>query len=265
MSRSFGTAPDVANAQRRSSSGRSPTSSCAALRLADDGDDGDDGFHPRPPLRPAARLHHADGRVNYPSYHARAVDLGAMGVPVEDGPRSTRSSSLSRSVAAGGGDLSERQPDESANEALRLPTPRELEDKRRSSRKASRTSEIAQRLSLRVKTVESQLRRLFDRYDVTSRTALARVALRQGWIDDATLNPAVPDGNAAETRVFILADRVTLHIRSACEIGRVDHPTRPSGEVCPLRISQPLATGRSRSGWRGVHLGRPEAPDRRGG
>jgi DNA-binding NarL/FixJ family response regulator len=44
--------------------------------------------------------------------------------------------------------------------------------------------EIAERLSLRVKTVESQLRRLFDRYDVTSRTALARLALRQGWIDE---------------------------------------------------------------------------------
>ena len=31
----------------------------------------------------------------------------------------------------------------------------------------------------------SQLRRLFDRYDVTSRTALARVAVRQGWIDES--------------------------------------------------------------------------------
>ena len=44
--------------------------------------------------------------------------------------------------------------------------------------------EIADRLSLRVKTVESQLRRLFDRYDVTSRTALVRLASRQGWIDE---------------------------------------------------------------------------------
>ena len=45
--------------------------------------------------------------------------------------------------------------------------------------------EIAERLTLRVKTVESQLRRLFDRYDVSSRTALARLAVRQGWIDEA--------------------------------------------------------------------------------
>ena len=31
---------------------------------------------------------------------------------------------------------------------------------------------------------ESQLRRMFDRYDVTSRTALVRLAGRQGWLDE---------------------------------------------------------------------------------
>ena len=45
-------------------------------------------------------------------------------------------------------------------------------------------AEIADRLSLRIKTVESQLRRMFDRYDVATRTALVRLAARQGWIDD---------------------------------------------------------------------------------
>jgi DNA-binding NarL/FixJ family response regulator len=44
-------------------------------------------------------------------------------------------------------------------------------------------SEIAELLALRVKTIESQLRRMFDRYDVTSRTSLVRVAQRQGWIE----------------------------------------------------------------------------------
>ena len=53
-----------------------------------------------------------------------------------------------------------------------------------SSPRASSNAEIAERLSLRVKTVESQLRRLFDRYDVTSRTALVRLAARQGWIEE---------------------------------------------------------------------------------
>jgi len=32
--------------------------------------------------------------------------------------------------------------------------------------------------------VESQLRRLFDRYDVASRTALVRLANRQGWNEE---------------------------------------------------------------------------------
>jgi DNA-binding NarL/FixJ family response regulator len=43
-------------------------------------------------------------------------------------------------------------------------------------------AEIAELLSLRLKTIESQLRRMFDRYDVTSRTSLVHVAQRQGWI-----------------------------------------------------------------------------------
>ena len=65
-----------------------------------------------------------------------------------------------------------------------MPTSRELDIVRLVAEGLS-NGEIAERLSLRVKTVESQLRRLFDRYDVSSRTALARLAVRQGWIDQA--------------------------------------------------------------------------------
>ena len=65
-----------------------------------------------------------------------------------------------------------------------MPTARELEIVALVAEGLS-NAEIAERLSLRVKTVESQLRRLFDRYDVASRTALVRLALRQGWIDQA--------------------------------------------------------------------------------
>ena len=42
--------------------------------------------------------------------------------------------------------------------------------------------EIAGRLVLSLKTVESHLRRLFDRYGVMNRTELAVLALREGWI-----------------------------------------------------------------------------------
>ena len=70
-----------------------------------------------------------------------------------------------------------------ASDALRVPTPRELEIVALVADGLS-NAEIGERLSLRVKTVESQLRRLFDRYDLASRTALVRLAARQGWIDE---------------------------------------------------------------------------------
>ena len=42
--------------------------------------------------------------------------------------------------------------------------------------------EIGVRLGVTEKTVESHLRRLFDRYGVLSRTELAVLALREGWV-----------------------------------------------------------------------------------
>ena len=42
--------------------------------------------------------------------------------------------------------------------------------------------EIAERLVLSLKTVESHLRRLFDRCGVMNRTELAVLSLREGWI-----------------------------------------------------------------------------------
>jgi DNA-binding NarL/FixJ family response regulator len=43
--------------------------------------------------------------------------------------------------------------------------------------------EVATRLGIGAKTVESHLRRLFERLDVASRTELATRALREGWLD----------------------------------------------------------------------------------
>jgi DNA-binding NarL/FixJ family response regulator len=86
-----------------------------------------------------------------------------------------------RTVAAGGTAF----PDDvrrAVRTALRPPTPREAQILELVA-EGHANSEIAERLSLRVKTVESQLRRMFDRYDVTSRTSLVRVAQRQGWIE----------------------------------------------------------------------------------
>ncbi len=49
--------------------------------------------------------------------------------------------------------------------------------------KGATSDEIGARLGISSRTVESHLRRLFDRYGVVSRTELAVLALREGWID----------------------------------------------------------------------------------
>lgn len=47
------------------------------------------------------------------------------------------------------------------------------------------SDEIGARLGISGRTVESHLRRLFDRYGVVSRAELAVLAVREGWIDSA--------------------------------------------------------------------------------
>jgi two-component system response regulator DesR len=87
-----------------------------------------------------------------------------------------------RRVAAGG-TVFPAAVRQAVRTALPPPAPRELEILGLVA-EGYPNAEIARRLSIRIKTVESQLRRLFDRYDVTSRTALARVAERQGWLEE---------------------------------------------------------------------------------
>jgi two-component system NarL family response regulator len=117
----------------------------------------------------------------YPSYHVKAVELGAKGYLSKMATVDQIIGAV-KTVAAGGTAFppAARQ---AASDALRVPTPRELEILALVAEGLS-NAEIADRLSLRIKTVESQLRRLFDRYDVTSRTALVRLAARQGWSEE---------------------------------------------------------------------------------
>lgn len=114
----------------------------------------------------------------FPSYHVRAIELGAKGYLSK---MSTIEQILDavRTVAEGGTAFPPAAR-RAVHEALRMPTPRESEILVLVGEGLSNI-QIAERLSLRVKTVESQLRRLFDRYDVTSRTALVRLARKQGW------------------------------------------------------------------------------------
>jgi DNA-binding NarL/FixJ family response regulator len=117
----------------------------------------------------------------YPSYHVRAIELGAKGYL-------SKMTTIDQIVAAietvaAGGTAFPLAARRAASDALRVPTPRELEILSLVADGHS-NAEIGDQLSLKVKTVESQLRRLFDRYDVASRTALVRLAARQGWIEE---------------------------------------------------------------------------------
>lgn len=115
-----------------------------------------------------------------PSYSVRAIELGAKGylsklATIDEIVRAIR-------TVASGGTAFSSEVRSSMRTALRRPTAREL-DILVLLAAGDGNLEIARRLGLRVKTVESQLRRLFDRYDVASRSGLVHLALLQGWLD----------------------------------------------------------------------------------
>jgi DNA-binding NarL/FixJ family response regulator len=117
---------------------------------------------------------------SYPSYYVAAVEHGAKGYLSKMASIDQILKAV-RTVAAGGTAF----PDDvrrAVRAALRPPTPRESQILALVA-EGQANLEIAEHLSLRVKTVESQLRRMFDRYDVTSRTSLVRVAQQQGWLE----------------------------------------------------------------------------------
>ena len=118
---------------------------------------------------------------SYPSYYVAAVERGAKGYLSKMATIEQILVAV-RSVAAGGTAFSPAV-NRAVRTALRPPTPREAQILALVA-EGHANADIAERLSLRLKTVESQLRRMFDRYDVTSRTSLVRVAQRQGWIEE---------------------------------------------------------------------------------
>jgi DNA-binding NarL/FixJ family response regulator len=85
-----------------------------------------------------------------------------------------------RTVAAGGAAFSAAML-RAIRSAPRRPSDREIEVLELLCAGAS-NDEIGVRLGVTEKTVESHLRRLFDRYGVLSRTELAVLALREGWV-----------------------------------------------------------------------------------
>ncbi len=114
---------------------------------------------------------------DYPQYADAALRLGAAGFVVKTAPtaelldaiRGAASGGLHFGVRPGNGvSLSERE-----RQVLHAVIDGASND------------EIGARLGISARTVESHLRRLFERHDVASRTELASRALREGWLEEA--------------------------------------------------------------------------------
>jgi DNA-binding NarL/FixJ family response regulator len=114
---------------------------------------------------------------DYPQYADAALRLGAAGFVLKTAPVSELVDAVRR--AAAGGLSFGLRPTGNTNAGL---TRREL-DVVRLVVEGRSNDEIGARLGIGAKTVESHLRRLFERLDVGSRTELATRALREGWLD----------------------------------------------------------------------------------
>ncbi len=136
---------------------------------------------PRPGLRPGdegPRVLILSG-FDQPSFLRAAFEGGAAGYLSKASPVAEIVDAID-AVGRGEG----RFPDvtlRALRDAPRRPSLRELDAIRLIARGAS-NDEIAVALGISVKTVESHLRRLFGRYGVLSRTELAMLAVREGWL-----------------------------------------------------------------------------------
>jgi DNA-binding NarL/FixJ family response regulator len=114
---------------------------------------------------------------DYPQYADAALRLGAAGFVVKTAPTAELLDAI-RGAAAGGLHFGIRP-----GNGVTL-TAREREVVRLVVDGAS-NDEIGARLGISARTVESHLRRLFERVGVASRTELAARALREGWLEVA--------------------------------------------------------------------------------
>jgi DNA-binding NarL/FixJ family response regulator len=115
---------------------------------------------------------------DYPQYAEAALRLGASGFVLKTAPIAELLDAIRRAAAGG---LAFTVRPSAAASRVRL-SEREL-DVVRLVVDGRSNDEIASRLGIGAKTVESHLRRLFERLDIASRTELATRALREGWLD----------------------------------------------------------------------------------
>jgi len=113
---------------------------------------------------------------DYPQYADAALRLGAAGFVVKTAPTAELLDAIRRAASGGlyfgvrpgnGVALSARE-----REVVRLVV------------EGASNDEIGARLGISSRTVESHLRRLFERLGAVSRTELAARSLREGWLED---------------------------------------------------------------------------------
>lgn len=114
-----------------------------------------------------------------PLYVRSAIERGASGFLLKTAPTAEVAAAI-RAAADGGTTF--RAHHLQALTTAAAPTPREIEVVRLLASGLS-NDEIATRLSVSPKTVEAYLTRLFERWDVTTRTELALLGEREGWLD----------------------------------------------------------------------------------
>ena len=173
-----GTAPDVPKATELIQREKPDVVLCD-IRLADDGEDGFTlvrRFAPRPAFIMLTV-------ASYPSYHARAVELGAMGY-LSKMTSVDQILGAIRAVAAGG-TAYPSDTRRSANEALRLPTARELEILGLVAGGRS-NAEVARMLWVSEATVKLHLSHIYGKLGVTNRTAAGAWAHGHGLATGST-------------------------------------------------------------------------------
>ena len=113
---------------------------------------------------------------DYPQYADAALRLGAAGFVLKTAPVAELVSAIERAAAGGlAFGIRPRQGFDRLS-ARELDVVRLVVDGRSND-------EIGAALGIGSKTVETHLRRLFERYGIASRTELATRALREGWLD----------------------------------------------------------------------------------
>lgn len=129
-------------------------------------------LHPTSQQRPAVVVLTA---YDYPQYAQAALRLGASGFVLKNAPIDQLLAAI-RSAATGGLSFGVRPAQPLTLTARELGVVRLVVEGRSND-------EIGTDLGIAPKTVETHLRRIFDRVGVASRTELATRALREGWLE----------------------------------------------------------------------------------